>query len=619
MDFYKGNIPIIDTEGPATDLSHPVGVEYGYVERDYRQYPESMFSPPSEMELIPPSEWDARFDEQEATKSSLEHIYLSGPNGEPAFDALDQNGNGYCHTADTEVLTDRGFVAWPDYNGMDLLGTVNPATHAMEFQAPLERHVYEYDGPMIYSTNGRLDFGVTPDHQMYVRKWDERARTLSSHYSFVRAADIGWYAGALASPSGFIGTDLVEVEVPGDRRYDGDDFLAMLSLICSDGYAGSETSEKGSGYVGFCCFREDRYEMVSALANRIGFKEQPSRKGVWIRYSAHALAEWVRSNCYTSRDLKAPNKKIPDLVKCASMRQIKLFITFFGDQKHGEPQMRQFYSASKRMIDDLQELHLRIGKRSTIGKRGPTSHMMPQGKICESKESFILTVSSTDRLCIERKKHIETEPYKGQVYCAAVPNHTLITRRNGSVLISSNCWSYSTGTSIMLDRLRRGLPLIRLNPHGPAAIIKKGRDEGGWCGLSGEFGRDVGYPVEGTGPGQWPLHSRNLKYDTPQCRAEMAKYRVQEDFVDLTRQVYDRNLTEQQVATSGFNNIPGPRDYNHWSHSVAGVRWVRVERGSWGQLILNSWGKGWGRFGLAVLVGSKRICNGGLGIRLSSG
>ena len=179
------------------------------------------------------------------------------------------------------------------------------------------------------------------------------------------------------------------------------------------------------------------------------------------------------------------------------------------------------------------------------------------------------------------------------------------------------CWSYSVGHSMMMDRLKRNLPMLRFNPHGPAAIIKNGRDEGGWCGLAAKFGRENGYPEQGTGPGEWPLHSRDLRYDTPALRAEMAKFKIEEEWTDMTRQVYDQNLTMQQVATCGFNNVPGPRDYNWWSHSVCGIRWVRIERGSWGQLILNSW-KGWGRHGLGVIRGSKAVCDGGLAIRLTS-
>lgn len=272
--MYKGTIPIIETDGPSTNLSHPADVTFGLVPRDYSQHPEAMFSPPTEMALIPESEWDARFDEQEETQSSLEHVYLSGPNGAPAFKNLDQNGDGYC-------------------------------------------------------------------------------------------------------------------------------------------------------------------------------------------------------------------------------------------------------------------------------------------------------------------------------------------------------WNYSVGHSMMIDRLRRNLPMVRFNPHAGAAIIKSGRNEGGWCGEGAKFATEVGMAIEGKGPGQWPLHSRNTRLDTPALRAEMAKYKIEEDWVDLTRQVWNRNLTTAQVATCGFNNLPGPRDYNWWGHSVCGLRWVRIERGSWGQLILNSWPQ-WGRHGLGVLRGSKAVCNGGLAIRLTS-
>lgn len=179
------------------------------------------------------------------------------------------------------------------------------------------------------------------------------------------------------------------------------------------------------------------------------------------------------------------------------------------------------------------------------------------------------------------------------------------------------CWSYSVGHAIMLDRLKGNQPLVRLNPHATAAIIKRGRNEGGWCGLSAKFAREHGYAVEGDGEGQWPLHSRDLRNDTPALRAAMAMHKVSEEFVDLTRDVYDQNLTVDQLATCLFNDQPGPVDFNWWGHSVCAVRWVRVEAGSWGLLILNSW-LGWGRHGLAVLRGSKAIPDGALSILVSA-
>lgn len=162
------------------------------------------------------------------------------------------------------------------------------------------------------------------------------------------------------------------------------------------------------------------------------------------------------------------------------------------------------------------------------------------------------------------------------------------------------CWSYSTAHSVMITRVRDHAPNPRLNPHGPAAIIKNGRNEGGWCGLSQDFYRKYGCPVEGTGPGEWPLHSRDLRHNTEACRRAMEPNRCVEDWVDLRSQVYDRTLTTRQLATCLFRNQPCPIDIRKWGHSICAIRWVRVERGLWLPLILNSW-KGWGRYGLAVL------------------
>ena len=614
MKYWNG-LPLIDDSTKMDDvLRDPAGGMFsrGYVPRDFNLYPKSMFAPPTDIPLISPSEYEARIAEQDAQQSSLEHLYLSGPGGSPRFVNLDQNGNGYCHTADTEVLTERGYVAWSDYNGTDLLATVNPLTHAMEFQAPFERHVYEYDGPMLYSTNRRLDFGVTPDHQMYVRKWDEAKRTLSDSYSFVRAGDLGWYSGLLHAPSGQIGTEIVELEIPGDRRYDGDDFFALLGLVISDGYAGG--TENTRNWVSFASFRPETRATIAALAQRIGFHEVPSRPGVWVRYDAGALASWVRSNCYVGGNLGSNNKRCPDLVKCASMRQIKHFLHFFDDRNRSG---QQFYSTSKRMIDDLQELHMRIGKRSHIGTAAAKDTPFADNKsgVIHGGPGYVLTVGEVDRLCIDKKKHIETERYKGLVYCAAVPNHTLITRRNGSVLISSNCWAYSTGHTVMLTRMRDNQPLIRMNPHSVASIIKGGRDEGGWCGLSAEFYGKYGCAPEGNGAGEWPLHSLNVSLDTPAMRKSMERFRITEDWIDLTAAVYDRNLTLQQLYTCLLSDMPCAVDFNWWGHSVCAVRIVKVENGSIGLMILNSW-KDWGRNGLAVLQGDRAVPDGAICTRV---
>lgn len=156
------------------------------------------------------------------------------------------------------------------------------------------------------------------------------------------------------------------------------------------------------------------------------------------------------------------------------------------------------------------------------------------------------------------------------------------------------CWAYSTGNATMLDRAARNMPYVRLNPHAVAAIIKGGADQGGWCGLSAKFLQEAGIPSEA----HWRVHSRDTKQDTPVMRADAAKHKLLEDWIDLTASIYDRNLTVDQLATLLLSNIPCAVDYNEWGHSICAGRWSRVEKGVYAPRILNSWlawgDKGWG-------------------------
>jgi hypothetical protein len=491
-------------------------------------------------------------------------------------------------------------VPFPQYDWTTPVGTVNPFTHALEFQTPFERHVYEYDGQMVYSTNRRVDFGVTPDHQMYVRKWDERRRTLSDKYSFVRAGDLGWYAGLLHAPSGQIGTDLVEVEVPGDRRYDGDDFLALLGLIVSDGYAGG--SESTRNWVSFASFRQETRSVVAALASRVGFRESPSRPGVWTRYDAGALAAWVRENCYAGGATGARAKRVPQLVKWVSQRQIKHFLHWFDDRTRNG---LQFYSTSKGLIDDLQELHLRVGKRSAIGD-SPAKDTELNGKIVRGGPSYVLTVGDVDRLCLDRKKHIETDRYKGLVYCVGVPNHTMITRRNGTVLISSNCWFHSIVAAMLLVRARDMMPFADLSAYAGACMIKNFRDEGGWNPQALDFVTERGCPTSKF----WPQRSMSRANDNPQTWADAAKYRVTEGWVDLTKNIYDRDMTFDQHFSALLACVPVAADRYRWSHSTVDMDPLEIDPSRdlqdperWGIRGWNSWGDSWGDRGMFVMKG----------------
>jgi hypothetical protein len=77
---------------------------HGLIPRSLSHYPPQMFAPPSDMQVIPRSEWDARINEQEERQSSLEHIRMTGDAGKP-IPSLDQDGKGYCWAHSTTSAT----------------------------------------------------------------------------------------------------------------------------------------------------------------------------------------------------------------------------------------------------------------------------------------------------------------------------------------------------------------------------------------------------------------------------------------------------------------------------------------------------------------------------------
>jgi hypothetical protein len=175
------------------------------------------------------------------------------------------------------------------------------------------------------------------------------------------------------------------------------------------------------------------------------------------------------------------------------------------------------------------------------------------------------------------------------------------------------CWAYSTTRCVMYLRALMNQPYIRLSAHAIGCMVKGFRDEGGWCGLSAKFLREKGVPSVNF----WKEKSMSRDNDKDLTWQNAALHTVTEDWVDAASAVYDQNLTFDQMATCLLLNIPCALDFNHWAHSVCGIRLRRVEAGSYGPEIDNSWTDEWGENGTAVMRGSKGIPDGAVALRVT--
>lgn len=171
------------------------------------------------------------------------------------------------------------------------------------------------------------------------------------------------------------------------------------------------------------------------------------------------------------------------------------------------------------------------------------------------------------------------------------------------------CWMYSVCHTVMMAMVRDNQEVKRLSAHAAACKVKNFRDEGGWCGLGAKFLRENGCPTVET----WKEKSMSRQYDNPATWEEASKYKITEDYVDLTRDVWGQNLKYNQVITCLLMNIPCALDFNWWGHSVCGVRAV-WKNGRAVPRILNSWA-GWGDNGFSDLEGSRAVPDGAVATR----
>lgn len=164
------------------------------------------------------------------------------------------------------------------------------------------------------------------------------------------------------------------------------------------------------------------------------------------------------------------------------------------------------------------------------------------------------------------------------------------------------CWQYGPGQAYMILREVQHLPYVRINPHAPAAVFKKGVNEGCWGAQGMQNLMDIGAPAEEF----WqPIHSRDYrKLWTPECQANAAKHKIIEGWWDAAAPVYNRDMSWLQVLTLLVSGVPVVCDFDWWGHCVVALDAVIQADGSLGVRILNSW-LDWGDHGLAVLSGSK--------------
>lgn len=124
-------------------------------------------------------------------------------------------------------------------------------------------------------------------------------------------------------------------------------------------------------------------------------------------------------------------------------KQINILLDslIYGDGSIRENGGRRYYTTSKLLADDIQELIFKTGKSSNILFRKTKGNQvkLPNKPIYyQNHDMYVVCEYKTLKSASVRPYSKKTVKYKGKVYCVTIPNNTLIVRRENKPVISGN-------------------------------------------------------------------------------------------------------------------------------------------------------------------------------------
>ncbi len=350
-----------------------------------------------------------------------------------------------CFSDDTEILTKEGWKLFKDVKKDEIVATLNPSSHRLEYQKITGRIVKKHQGEMISisgagKSHQAIDCLVTPDHQMYVKK-------RNGQFAFTRADSIP-QGSKIKRGCYWAGKKQKIYTVPGytENHYLGryhkvypikhpavsmpmDVWLKFLGIFLAEGSIG------GRKHI-VMISQYSKKEIVRELLQYFPFRVKENKSGFQISSTqlVKHLLNYNFGRCNT--------KYVPDYVKSLASGQIKVFLDAFmvGDGHiHKRTGQISYFSTSKKIIDDIQELLLKCGIAGNIRIiRSKGTKMLGTKYFRKYDLHFIAERKDKIDYYVD-KRNIKKISYDGKVYCVEVPNHIIYVRRNGKAFWAGNC------------------------------------------------------------------------------------------------------------------------------------------------------------------------------------
>lgn len=346
---------------------------------------------------------------------------------------LDNDEGPNCYAEDTEILTDDGWKTFDKLKEADRVAVYNPNSREIYFERPQKKYWMRYKGPMIEFKHRNIDLLVTPNHRMLLQQRyrgkkvyvKEAGKYKTEHYIFQSGVWKGKDEPHIVIP---------EYDYRFNRKFEEVrinfiDWVRFLGIYLSEGYA---SKDAGRVYIAQV-EKSGNFKKIKRILYKLPFKVTYERKNNTFRINSIQLREYLKKFGHSL------DKYVPGYIKRASKESIMEFLKAYnlGDGDFHYNKMR-FCSGSKKIIDDIQEMIVKVGCSGviTVDKRSTMVNPLNK-KTYKANPVYSIEMKKRTKTCI-RKNHYREIAYNGHVGCVTVSTGFVVVRRNNRVAISGN-------------------------------------------------------------------------------------------------------------------------------------------------------------------------------------
>lgn len=305
-----------------------------------------------------------------------------------------------CFDGETEILTRRGFVPFPQLRQDDIVAQWQDGE--VSFVPPLEIIEHQHDGGMVRLKNQHIDLLMTPDHRCLLQNRKTR------QFFVAPAADYPSDCRQLHAGQFRFGEKHLQ---PAE--------ITLLAAAQADGYY-------HDGGIDFTFTKARKYRrLLSALQElKVPYTDNVRQDGrVNLRIVTSPTASRIRDTLGPQKVWGAWLLDYDRQTVCALLAELYHWDGCFTRTNHYSTSMRQ-------NADWMQTLYILTGQRANLRQYhngNPNAAVNYQLDVTD--RNYSLTTNIEKRVI----------PFSGMVYCASVPSGFIIVRRGGRVCVTGNC------------------------------------------------------------------------------------------------------------------------------------------------------------------------------------